>query len=769
MQTTEQDLYYFRTYNYNLIIIEMKKMFLSFMSILMLFSGCSKQEVPESPSSHNEVSVQFNLSQILLKSALSANDNINNINIFAYRNGKLLSQHYTEGVSSLNMTLLTGYAYDIYAIANTGKKDAPDYESSLPSFSCQISQLNDLNNGIPMVCSLSDIQVAPGMKPITLILIRMASKINFRIDNSAIPRLKVTSLCLKQSPLDFKPFATTSAASSVDDGDYATASDLTALNSGDTASFYMLENCQGVLLPGNTDQWRKVPEYIPTKKDICTYLEVETEFQDIGSPIGTVIYRLYLGQDNCSDFNIYRNTDNVVILTLTENGLNQVSWKVTPNITRSGIPYTLSAPEYIAQKGTLSITNLPGHKASLASGSTVLSNDNLSLVTSDNLNYTVIGKKAGTATIFISATGYSTVTVNVTIKAPTLKFEDASYNLYVSGTATSVKAHYHDSDDNLLYMNTSTYDQATYNTYLNLSYGLDNRYGFNFVGHSGYSYYVKLFYDSTLDEVINTYYGDNTVYSATVTPSNAESGVSAASVPLIILNPFPTAGTNLGTIDDNSRLGSAYNTTISLPVSCQTDNSSWKLYNSANVEFANSTVNYDGTNLNFVFAYDKDTPTPAGQCHAVGKVTNSYSNEIANSDNYGITVWARVAVCADIRYTSSHAGVYYRYSGYVSGVTLPTIYGSQNSSTWFATTPSAEAYSIDSRLSEIGYSSWSSAAVNAYQALYEVWYQIRQSNGITIISLDPYYQLSSNYVKIFSYKNLFSTSHGWMDYEDQNP
>ena len=590
----------------------MKKLYLSFMSIVMLLAGCSKQDVPECPSSHNEVSVQFNISQILPKSALSVNDNVvNNINIFAYRNGNLLTQYYTEDVSSLNMKLLTGYSYDIYAIANTGKKDAPVYESGIPSFSCQISQLNDLNNGIPMACSMTNIQVSPGMEPITLTLIRMASKINFRIDNSAMPRLKVTSLCLKQSPLDYKPFATNSSATAVADGDYATASDLAALNAGNATSFYMLENCQGLLLPGNTDQWRKVPDYIPAKKDICTYLEVGTEFQGSGSPSGTVIYRLFLGQDNCSDFNVYRNTDNAVILTVTENGLNQVSWKVTPNITREGIPYTLSAPEYIAQKGNLAIANLPGHKASLVNGSTVLSNDNLSLVTTDNLNYTAIGKKAGTATIYISATGYSTVAVNVNIKAPTLKFEDAFYNLYVSGTATSVEAHYFDLDNNLLYIDAATYDQATYNTYLNLVYGLDNQYDFNFVGQSGYAYYVKLFYDSTLDEVIDNYYGDNEVYSATATPANAESGVAAASVPLIILNPFPTSGTNLGTIDDKSRLGSVYNTTISLPVTCQTDNSIWKLYNSANVEFANSTVNYDGTKLNFVFAYDDDTPTPA--------------------------------------------------------------------------------------------------------------------------------------------------------------
>ena len=91
-----------------------------------------------------------------------------------------------------------------------------------------------------------------------------------------------------------------------------------------------------------------------------------------------------------------------------------------------------------------------------------------------------------------------------------------------------------------------------------------------------------------------------------------------------------------------------------------------------------------------------------------------------------------------------------------------------NSNTWFATAPSTEAYSIDSRLSEIGYSTWSLAAVNAYRSLYEVWYQIR-SNGVNAINLTPYYQMPSGYVKIYSYKNLFPNSHGWLGYEDLNP
>ena len=45
-----------------------------------------------------------------------------------------------------------------------------------------------------------------------------------------------------------------------------------------------------------------------------------------------MIYRFYLGKDNTSDFSVIRNSDMLVTLTLTGEGLTEISWKVEPDV-----------------------------------------------------------------------------------------------------------------------------------------------------------------------------------------------------------------------------------------------------------------------------------------------------------------------------------------------------------------------------------------------------------------------------------------------------
>ena len=95
-------------------------------------------------------------------------------------------------------------------------------------------------------------------------------------------------------------------------------------------SFYALENRQGVLLPDNDDPWNKTPLSLDEKADLCTYLEVNCRLDGSGLCVGDVVYRLYLGQDNCTDFNIYRNSVLEVSLYLTVDGMKEaISWRVT--------------------------------------------------------------------------------------------------------------------------------------------------------------------------------------------------------------------------------------------------------------------------------------------------------------------------------------------------------------------------------------------------------------------------------------------------------
>ena len=66
--------------------------------------------------------------------------------------------------------------------------------------------------------------------------------------------------------------------------------------------------------------------------ELCTFLEVSCRFDEIGIYDGEVIYRLYLGEDNCTDFNLKGNSVLKVNLSLTVDGLkHDVTWRVEPD------------------------------------------------------------------------------------------------------------------------------------------------------------------------------------------------------------------------------------------------------------------------------------------------------------------------------------------------------------------------------------------------------------------------------------------------------
>ena len=91
------------------------------------------------------------------------------------------------------------------------------------------------------------------------------------------------------------------------------------------------ENRQGVLLPGNTDPWKK--EYFdPSVAEVaalCSYLEVKGSYRDrSGGLQARHTYRMYLGQDAVTDFDVIRNTEYTLTLIVSDLGVYRESWKV---------------------------------------------------------------------------------------------------------------------------------------------------------------------------------------------------------------------------------------------------------------------------------------------------------------------------------------------------------------------------------------------------------------------------------------------------------
>lgn len=272
------------------------------------------------------------------KSSVSPDEDlIQNINIYAYRDGKLIEHIFESDLTTVTMQLDKGCTYNFYAIANMGKTDMPSDESQVGSkVNLWIATVDDLNYYLPMSWKTTGVSVTGSQKTINIRLERLAARIGFNLDASLVNGLKITSVRLCQSASVVRPFQEggskiTSEEESLD-GDYATEQDLVNLNSGKTIYFYTLENKQDNLLPQNTDPWKKVPDQLGSKAGLCTYIEATGEFEDGFLFKGSVIYRFYLGKDNTSDFSVIRNSDMMVTLTLTGEGLTEISWKVEPDV-----------------------------------------------------------------------------------------------------------------------------------------------------------------------------------------------------------------------------------------------------------------------------------------------------------------------------------------------------------------------------------------------------------------------------------------------------
>ena len=295
-------------------------------------------EVPV-PSTDSLTVCTFNISSAdRTKSSISPDENlIHDINIYAYRDGKLVEHVFESNPTTVSFELYKGCIYNFYAISNMGKVEMPVNESEISdNVNLWIATIDDLEECIPMAWKAVGLIISGSLKNVNVKMERLAARIGFTLDASLVNGLTITSVRLCQSASVVRPFESGGSKITCEeeslDGDYATEQDIQDLNDGKTIYFYTLENRQDNLLPQNTDPWQKVPDQLGSKAGLCTYIEAIGTFEEGFLFKGSVTYRFYLGKDNTSDFSVIRNTDMAVTLTLTGEGLTEISWKVEPDV-----------------------------------------------------------------------------------------------------------------------------------------------------------------------------------------------------------------------------------------------------------------------------------------------------------------------------------------------------------------------------------------------------------------------------------------------------
>ena len=336
-----------------------------------LYSACqneeaSPNEIPDQNKVLVNIAVDNGENDQETKSVISQAENgIADITLFFFLDGKLTESIYTvpETDGTITIESTKGYdsdaSIDVYGLVNMGDKrsliSAGGAVSTLKSWQYTLSSMADINtSGFPMAGIEEN---APVGTAFTLTVHRLVAKYGFQINTSGLKygTFTVTGLKLKNAAKTVTPFTEGSkvtSASNVMDGDYATTANVTTLKNGDGVYFYTLENMQGTLLSGNTDPWKKIPSYIGTSANLCTYIEVTGTYKDMsGGLTATHTYNMYLGQDNVTNFDVIRNTKYEYSLTLADDGFLKATWKAGREIVSDTRSVAFNQSKYEIQYG----------------------------------------------------------------------------------------------------------------------------------------------------------------------------------------------------------------------------------------------------------------------------------------------------------------------------------------------------------------------------------------------------------------------------------
>ena len=276
--------------------------------------------------------------EIATKSSIEVDDSaIITIGIHLYDNmGRLAGSYNFSGEGEISIDLPAGESYIVYALANVGEFTPPLLEIDMRVVSIEWPGLAGITSGGFPLAHTGTLTVAQGNNSYTMEFVRLVARYDLVIDRSNLEgNFEVTGVRLRNSAADVFPFSARAATATLD-GDISTTSDLQRLNTGSAVSFYMYENLQGNLLPDNRDPWAKIPDNIPSAKNLCTFIEIEGRYIGGGVSAGlnsdNMTFRFYLGADNTSSFDIVRNTIQTLSFLPSDNSISTESWKVDPGI-----------------------------------------------------------------------------------------------------------------------------------------------------------------------------------------------------------------------------------------------------------------------------------------------------------------------------------------------------------------------------------------------------------------------------------------------------
>lgn len=295
----------------------MKKLIYTVVCMMLFCCACSDSDIELNPATQakQQLAMTFRCGAMSPTRAATDDTRIDDINLYLFPvNGGQARHIYIAPVRPVVLELPKG-DYTLYAIANLGHDAGERTQDFVRILRVERDPFALADSPFPMSAEQA-ISVRDDMQ-IAVSLIRAVAKVNFSYTVAAD---FAKSFCVKSIQLRSVTCSATFFGSSRADaaGKVADMEKVSATGTEYNATYYLLENCQGQIA-GIGSQQQKDEAHAP---EYATYIAIEGEAENI-----KVVYRIYLGENNTTDFNVGRNR--VYNIDARILGMNTVDWRVS--------------------------------------------------------------------------------------------------------------------------------------------------------------------------------------------------------------------------------------------------------------------------------------------------------------------------------------------------------------------------------------------------------------------------------------------------------
>jgi len=295
----------------------MKKLIYTVICMMLFCCACSDADVELNPAKQakQQLAMTFRCGAMSPTRAATDDTRIDDINLYLFPvNGGQARHVYIAPVRPVVLELPKG-DYTLYAIANLGHDAGERTQDFVRSLRVEREPAALADAPFPM--SAQQAVTVRGDTQIAVSLVRAVAKVNFSYTVAAdfAKSFHVKSVQLRSIPCSATFFGSSRAENS------ETVADMPPVETSATAyaaTCYLLENRQGEVAGIGSQQQKdqtRAPEH-------ASYIAIA------GEADGTqVVYRIYLGENNTTDFNVGRNR--VYNIDARILGLNTVDWRVS--------------------------------------------------------------------------------------------------------------------------------------------------------------------------------------------------------------------------------------------------------------------------------------------------------------------------------------------------------------------------------------------------------------------------------------------------------